>query len=492
MGGNAVDASVAVAFALGVSEPFGSGVGGQVVFLVHPTNGEPFVINGTSRAPDRLPELQSGKQLHGRRSTTVPSSVRTLSFAWRRFGSGRIGWRDLLEPARRCAVEGYAIGSYQHRVLRMHAAVLRQDDALASVFLKADGSVPDEGADWTQPRLGALLTRLGEAGAEDFYKGQIAADIVSDMVQHDGWLSQQDLAEFPEPPVVPALKAKYRGWDVCTLPPPYGGWAVLHALALLGAANPDPPAIGECPTRRIAEVLRRTHALRATAPIRDLNDYDADLESLLSNGAVDESLRIIGTPGSGETTHFSIVDGDGMAISVSASINGYFGARIIHPRWGFLYNDYMREFALARPDHPFAFKPDGIPFSSMSATILAKHGKPHLLLGSPGSKRIVSTVVQVVSRWVDDRKDIFQAVSAPRLHVELPDRLWVENEAIAAEVTALAHHGLAIARRSSPLAGPGGDPYFGGVHAVALERGVWHGAADPRRDGSVVFAVAGP
>jgi gamma-glutamyltranspeptidase/glutathione hydrolase len=377
-------------------------------------------------------------------------------------------------------------------VLEANVEKLRQNDALASVFLNSDGSVPDEGDRWTQPKLGALLARLAEAGPDDFYRGKIADDIVADMTHHDAWLSAQDLAAFPEPPVVPALKAQYRGWDVCTLPPPYGGWAVLHALSMLGAEEPLSTAIDKPRLIRIVEVLKRTHALRDTAPIRDLNNYDADVNSLLLREAIDESVGARDDAGSGETTHFSIVDDNGLAVSVSASINGYFGAKVIHPRWGFLYNDYMQEFVIGRPDHPFSLKPDGVPFSSMSATILARNGKPYLVLGSPGSKRIVSTVVQVVSRWVDDHEDILEAVSCPRLHVELPDRLWVESDAIAAEITALARQGLAIMRRSSQLSGPGGDPYFGGVHALAIERGVWQGAADPRRDGSVVFAVRAP
>ncbi len=489
-GGNAIDAAVAVAFALGVTEPFGSGVGGQVVLLVHPTDRKPFVINGTSRAPGYIPNFNSLGQLRDHRSSTVPSSVRALAFAWKQFGSGRINWSQVLEPARRCAVDGYTIGSYHGRVLELNAEKLRQDEGLASVFLKADGSVPVEGDRWTQPKLGALLARLAEAGAEDFYRGEIAADIVSDMSNRDGLVSNRDLAVLPEPSVVPALKGTYRGWDVWTLPPPYGGWALLHALSVLDTKSPASSANGESRAIWIAEVLRQAHALRETAPISSLDDYHGDVKAILSRKGINESLNKMGHAGSGETTHFSIVDKNGMAVSVSASINGYFGAKVIHPRWGFLYNDYMREFVIGQPEHPFALKPDGIPFSSMSATILSKHGKPNLVLGSPGSKRIISTVVQVVSRWIDDRMDIARAVSAPRLHVELPDRLWIEDGTIAEEVEPLAQRGFAIAKRNSPLSGPGGDPYFGGVHAVAFERGTWCGAADSRRDGSVVIAVS--
>jgi gamma-glutamyltranspeptidase/glutathione hydrolase len=488
-GGNAIDAAVATAFTLAVTEAFGSGVGGQIAILVHPTDGEPFVINGTSRAPLKLPLDPSTEDLKGRRATTVPSTIKTLAFAFDRYGSGKITWKEAIQPAIRCATDGYHIGPYQHRVLKHNVDVLRHDDHLTAVFLNPDGSVPAAGSRWTQPRLGALLGRLATAGPDDFYRGELARDIASDMLSHGGLLSARDLESLPDPQVVPALRGYYREWDVYTLPPPYGGWAVLHALSLLQKASRRELADVDTRDVWIARALQRTHWLRDAAPIHDLRDYSDEVDAILSPRAIAESWTALESDAGGETTHFTIVDERGLVVSVSASINDYFGAKVLHPRRGFLYNDYMREFTRDRSDHPFFLRPGGMPYSSMGATILSKNGRPHLALGSPGSKRIVSTVVQVVSRWVDDRKNILQAVSAPRLHVELPDRLWVENEAIAAEVTALAHQGLAITRRSSPLTGPGGDPYFGGVHAVAFERGVWRGAADPRRDGTVVFAA---
>ncbi len=189
--------------------------------------------------------------------------------------------------------------------------------------------------------------------------------------------------------------------------------------------------------------------------------------------------------GDGHTTHFSVVDGDGLVVSVTQSINYAFGAKVAHGSLGFLYNDYMREYELGRPDHPFALRAGAMPYSSMSPTIVVRDGKPVLGLGSPGSARIISAVVQVAELWMDGYADVERAVAMPRLHVVPDSGLHVEDPADADRWgDRFVSEGFVLLRRDDAAGDL--DAYFGGVHAVAFERGTWTGAADPRRDGVVV------
>jgi gamma-glutamyltranspeptidase/glutathione hydrolase len=491
-GGNAIDAAVAVSFALAVTEPAGSGLGGQAFFLVQDPGQEPFVISGTSLAPGSLPANLTRADLEGRRSSTVPSLVRLLEYAWKHHGSGRVSWGRLLQPAIRFAEEGYALGHFRYLSLLLYAHQLRTDPATAKLFLLPGGEPPQMRSLIKNPALARTLKRLTRAGASDFYKGEIAREIAADMKRHNGWISLDDLRSMPEPIKVPALKGTYRGWDVHSLPPPTGGWEVLQALNILGQA---PQADLKTPTDRryiwLAEALRITHRNRRKAPVSDLINYDREVAEKIKKQKALQLMDRVRRPGSGETTHFSIVDGKGMAVGVSQSLNSYFGAKVVNGRLGFLYNDYMSEFMLKKPTHPFALRPRGIPYSSMSATLLSRNGKPALLVGSPGSQRIISAVVQVISHWVDVGRGIEAAVSTPRLHVEPRDRLYLESRQMRIPPSLLLkmeRRGYDIVRPLSSLYRGNLNPYFGGVHAVALEAAGWRGAADPRRDGTVGYA----
>ena len=192
----------------------------------------------------------------------------------------------------------------------------------------------------------------------------------------------------------------------------------------------------------------------------------------------------------GETTHFSVVDGDGMAVAATASINAFFGARAASPELGFLYNDYMREFVLSDPSHPFALRGGAMPYSSMSPTIVGEGGVPALVAGSPGSARIPSAVAQVIQLWIDEGLPVDEAVAAPRLHVVPDDEAYVERTAVEV-ADALARAGYRVVAPEADLALGGLNAYFGGVHALARGPAGWNGAADPRRDGAVRRAAVG-
>lgn len=478
-GGNAVDAAVAVSLALGASEPAGSGIGGQTVMLIK-KEGEPAqVIHGTTWSPASLPADVTDAQLaSGRSASTVPSTLRVLDLAMRRFGSGELDWATLVAPAIAIASEGFVVGAFRQRSFRAYVDELRGDPVAARIFLGDDGRVPQVGDRVRQPLLAATLRRIAEEGAMAFYSGAMAEEIADDMAANGGWITLEDLRDFPEPRVVPSISTEYRGYTVETLPPPFGGWVVLQALELL-ETEPRAQLENDDSTRRLAllDALGSAHASRQREPITDYLDYDKEL------------ARRLAPPSGGETTHFTIVDSEGTVVAVTQSIDSYFGARIAHPTLGFLYNNYMQGFQVEDPAAPYYLETSQMPLSSMSATVVSRGGETLLGLGSPGSARIISAVAQVVSHWADVGGGIAAAVAAYRVHAVPESRAYVEGEELDPVLLAgMAERGLTLVRPAYGVSDSQLDPYFGGVHAVAREDGRWTGAADPRRDGTVGIA----
>ncbi|MFQ5638026.1 MAG: gamma-glutamyltransferase family protein [bacterium] len=490
-GGNAIDAAVAVSFTLAVTEPAMSGLGGQSQLIVFAPDKGAFVINGTSFSPAKLPTQVAQSDLVGHFATTVPSTVRVLHYAWLKYGSGKITWTQLLAPAIRFAREGFEVGAFRHLVFKRHAYNLRNNPATRTLFLHKDGSIPSEGEVFKQPVLANTLQRLAARGAEDFYTGAIARDIAADMKANGGWITLDDLQHVPQPIELPPLHTTYRGWDVYSLPPPGGGWVVLQMLNLLEQSSPEALA-PDSPTRliKLADALRIGHTNRQSDPVENLVDYQSDVREKISKEFAKRALiNNEEKTSNGETTHFSVVDGSGIAVAVTASINAYFGARAAIPKLGFLYNSYMHEFELDEPGHPFALQPKAMPYSSMSPTILVKDGEARLILGSPGSSRIISSITQVVQLWVDAGMGIEEAVAARRVHVVPQNKLYIESQTVSDSVlSALEKAGYVLTQPRTDLAHGDLNPYFGGIHALAKENGRWRGAADPRRDGAVGIA----
>ena len=490
-GGNAIDAAVAVSLAIGVSEPAGSGIAGQTVFLVKPPTGDAFVINGTTWSPAVLPEGVTEDQLiYGHTAAAVPSTLRVLDLAHRKFGSGRISWPDLLGPAIEIAEQGFVVGRFRHFAFDHYGVELMKQPAAAGIFVKADGTAYQEGEVLRQPLLAKTLRRLAETGAMDFYTGDMAAEIVADMAANGGWITAADLRDFPEPAIVPALSGSYRGFEVNTLPPPFGGWVVLQILNLLELNDPQELAVdGDRRSLLLLDAMRIGHGSRRQDPVTDFTDYRDAVQHKTSKAGAAKLWSDYHRERGGETTHFSVVDGDGMTVAVTQSIDSYFGAKVAHPELGFLYNNYMQGFQVSDPQAPYALEARQMPKSSMSGTILARDGRAQLVLGSPGSARIISAVAQVTSHWVDINAGIETAVGAYRVHVVPDDKAYVEGPQLTPDLLAgMAQRGFSLVRPTYGVSDSQLDPYFGGVHAVAPENGAWTGAADPRRDGRVGFA----
>ncbi|HET6564654.1 MAG TPA: gamma-glutamyltransferase, partial [Xanthomonadales bacterium] len=411
-GGNAIDAAIAVSLALGVSEPAGSGIAGQTVMLVKQPGKEAFVIQGTTWSPALMPDPKdvTVEQLaYGHTASSVPSTLRVLDLAHRRYGSGQLKWAELLEPAIRLAHDGILIGPFRSHAFRFYHEGLSKQPAAAAIFVRPDGLPWQDGQVLRQPALAKTLERLAQAGAMDFYQGSIAAEIVADMQANGGWISASDLRDFPEPAIVPALQSSYRGHEVITLPPPFGGWVVLQALNVL-EQFPSETLAADDDQRRLAllDAIMIAQTSRATQPIQDNRDYDEQVNGLIAKDTATRLLQsyrfshessggVTDSPAGGETTHFSVVDGDGMAVAVTQSIDGYFGALVAHPTLGFLYNNYMQGFQVEDASKPYYLAPKEMPKSSMSAAMVLDDGEPVLVLGSPGSARIISAVTQVAS-----------------------------------------------------------------------------------------------
>lgn len=488
-GGNAFDAAVAISLSLGVTEPAGSGIGGQGILIVHPPEGDPFVIQGSSFSPSRTQPDATLPELVEHRATTVPSLLRVLDFMWRTYGSGKIPWHRLVEPAIHHARVGYPLGAFRRRALLRHARAIRSSGVATKLLLAPDGSVPEQGAVLRNPILGDTLERIAFHGTEDFYRGEIAREIVSDMERHDGLITREDLEQVPEPPVVPALRGSYRGWDVFSVLPPASGWVLLLALNVLEQA-PEGEVAVDGPARLVwmTESLFHAHRVRVYRPIPNLANYGDAIASRTSKERAIRIVRSLVRFDHGETTHFSILDRDGTAIGMTQSLNSYYGAKAASPKLGFLYNDYMHEFVVGLVNHPFALRPKAPPYSSMSATILARGRKPELVLGSPGDERIISAVVQVASHWADIGAGIEAAVAAPRIHVLRDVEVMLERKPEATtSLLALERRGYVLYQPLSSLFAGELNPYFGGVHAAAREDGELRGAADPRRDGAVAY-----
>jgi gamma-glutamyltranspeptidase/glutathione hydrolase len=488
-GGNAVDAAVATSLALGVTEPAGSGLGGQSTLIVARPGEAPFVINGSSYAPRRLPDDVGSEDLTGHRAATVPTTPRVLDFVWRRFGSGRLSWAELVAPAIGFARDGYVLGPFRHKALRRQARAIRRNATATRLLLADDAAVPGEGATLRSPVLARTLERLGRDGIDDFYRGETAAEIARDMTDHGGWITGMDLKNVPEPPIVPTVQGTYRGWEVHTLPPPGGGWVMLLALNLLERA-PAGELTLEGPRRLVwlTEALRHAHRQRLRYAVASPEGVDA-LEPHLEKRQATRIARAFGMRGSGETTHFSVADREGLTVGVTQSLNSYFGAKVASRRVGVLYNDYMREFVLGRERHPFSLRPGAVPASFMSASVVRRRDGRTLTLGSPGDDRIISAVLQVISHWTDVGDGLAAAVAAPRVHTLRSETVLLEADPGRAEgLVHLEERGYTVYRPVTSLHAGGLNPYFGGVNAVAREGGVWTGAADPRRDGAVARA----
>jgi len=501
-GGNAVDAAVAVGFALAVTHPFAGNLGGGGFMLVRFADGRSTFIDFRERAPERATRNMyldtqgnpTQDSVDGWRSVGVPGTVRGFELAQSKYGNQK--WSELIAPAIELASKGYAL-SYKSAELLRSARNLARDSESKRILQKG-GSYYDAGEVLVQPELAATLKRIGNSGAREFYEGETAHRLVSEMTAHGGLLTLADLQGYRAVERTP-LTGAYRGLTIITAPlPSSGGIGILQMLGMLEGSGYGKAGPGAAATiHYTAEVMRRYFADRSQylgdsdfvkVPVKGLLDpaYIRERRASINPDQATPSDQInpgkpLGREGT-ETTHYSVVDAAGNAVAVTYTLNNGYGSGVTVPGLGFLLNDEMDDFT-AKPNTPNMFglvqgeanaiEPRKRPLSAMTPTIVVRDGKPFMVLGAPGGPRIVTAVLQVLLNVIDFRMNIQDAVDAPRFHHQWkPDKLYLEA-GISPDTVALLEDmghqvddspGLVLAR----------------VNAILNDGGWLQGAADTR------------
>ncbi len=486
-GGNAVDAACAAAWALSVCEPAESGLGGQATALIRFADGRLQVVDGHSRAPAALTRtsVKRADQDYGIRACSIPSCVATLASMQQRWG--RLTLADVISPAIELACEGYRVTRLYRRLLGWSQPYF--GPAETAVFMSS-GALPQVGSISRQPLLARTLDRIAQRGADDFYCGEIAREIIGHMETAGGLIDASDLAHLGLPIDREPLSIDYGGYVIHAPPPPAGGVQVLLAMRLLRELWDGGPDVAAW---RLAMAQATWMAFRER---ERWPDHPADMSPSLANWLVSTPRAMMlaerfaaGEMASpvedsigeeGNTTHLCTADGDGMVVSLTQSIQSVFGSKTVHPTLGFVYNNYLS--TCPRRAHPYRLGPASLPQSNASPTIVVDSaGNPVLALGSAGSRRITTSVVQVLSGVLDRRMSLGDAVSLSRAHALLSREIWAEESIGAASRTKLSSFFSPIRQFTEPAY------KLGAVHAIGFdESGNPEGSADPRRDGAVV------
>jgi len=506
-GGNAVDAAVAVGFALAVTYPYAGNIGGGGFMLIRMANGKKALIDYREEAPgaatrnmylDAQGKVIPGASTVGALSVGVPGTVAGLALAEQEYG--KLGLDRVMEPAIRLAEKGFPVSYWTSKSLESHQKLLSKFEESRRIFLH-DSDLYKPGDVLKQPELARTLRMIAHDGPAAFYHGSVANEIVATMKKYHGIISLSDLAGYKAKERRP-LEGHFRGYDVLAPPPPSsGGVALIEMLNILDPLNLATPD-SYASMHLIAEAMRRAYADRAAylgdtdfvpVPVKGLTSpaYAAKLRKEILESKPEAPVAA-GQPQafeSTQTTHFSVVDEAGNAVSNTYTLNAGYGSGMTVEGAGFLLNDEMDDFT-SKPGTPNmygliqsaanAIGPRKRPVSSMTPVIVLENNKVRLVLGSPGGATIINTVLEVMLNVLVYKMDVLEAVSAPRFHDQWrPDQLRVENRGFSADtIEKLKQAGYKVALGDS----------MGECEAVEVdpETGWRFGAADPRGSGKAV------
>ena len=507
-GGNAVDAAVTTGFAMAVTYPRAGNLGGGGFMVIHlaretkdialdyretaPSAATPTMFLGPDGKPD--PE----KSRDGALGIGVPGTVAGLTEALQRHGSGKFSLRDLLAPAIALARDGFVITDDIADTLPAARERFARWPSSAKLLVHADGTPLREGDKLIQPDLANTLQAIADHGADGFYQGPVADKLAKSIQAAGGLITREDLKSY-RPLWREPVRGSYRGYDIVSMPlPSSGGVVLIETLNILegfdlpGMQAQTPPSL-----HLLIEAMKRAYADRARylgdpafsdAPLKRLlsKDYAAQLRAGIDpTKATPVKMTDAAPPHEGtNTTHFSVVDGEGNAVSNTYTLNFSYGVGLIADGTGVLLNNELDDFTAA-PGASNAYGlvgyeanlpgPGKRPLSSMTPTIVLKDGKPVLVTGSPGGSRIISTTLQVIVNTLDHRMNIAQAVSVPRLHHQwMPDDVRIEHgfpQATRDALRAMGH----------TLVTPMGQT---SANSIAASQNGWLGAADPRTRGA--------
>jgi len=504
-GGNAVDAAVAVGFALAVTHPTAGNIGGGGFMLVRMADGRTSFIDFRERAPQAASRNMyidaSGQATRdstvGYRASGVPGTVRGLEYASQKFG--KKPWAEVVAPAVELASRGYALTYPEANSLRGGGRGLSQFPESSRIFQR-DGKFFEPGDTFIQADLGRTLDRIARLGAKDFYEGETARLLAKDMQDHGGLITLADLKDY-KAIERKALTGKYRGYDLITSPPPSsGGVGILQMLGVLEGTGFEKAGAGSASAvHYMAEAMRRFFADRSEhlgdpdfvkVPLTAMLDpkYILKLRSSIDPERATPSSEVhagvFPAKESNETTHYSIVDSEGNIAAVTYTLNGGYGSKVTATGLGFLLNNEMDDFAPKPGEANMygliqgefnAIAPRKTPLSSMVPTIVLRDGQPLLVLGSPGGPTIINTVLEVLVNVIDWNMGVQDAVNWPRFHHQwLPDELRMEPGYSPDTIALLEKRGYTVRRVNGQ----------GECAAIRFNNGWLEGAADPRSGGT--------
>lgn len=510
-GGNAIDAAVATAFALAVTWPTAGNIGGGGFIVYADKTGKTTTIDFREKAPLAATEkmyLDSNgnviKDLNheGILSVGVPGTVAGLYLAHSRYG--KLPWADLVDPAVRLASKGIQFTYALHQQSKSLKSEFDKYPSTKKVMYKNGTGFYEPGEVWKQPDLATVLKKIKKHGRDGFYKGEVAQKLAAFMKANGGLITEEDLVKYEAVERAP-LTGTYRGYTIQTMPPPSsGGVALIEMLSILEGYNLDSIGYKSADyVHIVAEAMRRAYADRAQFLGDPDFNPDMPVTKLISKEHAEKMRKTISIEkaspsdstqfgqfyeSAGNTTHLSVVDKDGNAVSLTYTLEENYGSKVVAEGLGFFLNDEMGDFN-AQPGvtnrkgqigtKPNLIVPGKRMLSSMTPTILLKDGKPVLVVGSPGGRTIINTVLQVILNSVDHNMNIAQAVEMPRFHHQwLPDQISFEHFSFAPEVqTKLKEKGHRLVEISI-----GSTWYPGHAMSIAVDyvTGYRLGAADSR------------
>ena len=507
-GGNAVDAAVAVGFALAVSYPRAGNIGGGGFMVIHRADGEDAAIDYRETAPkaigaksflDAEGNADPQKSRDSALAVGVPGTVAGLALAEEKYGSGHFKLADLIAPAIAMARDGIPVSDDTADSLPTDNPRLARWPSSAKIFLKPDGGALSSGDRLVQSDLADTLRTIAHEGPRAFYEGPIADKLAAAVVAAGGVMTADDLKDYQAIERTP-VRGNYRGYDIVSMPPPSsGGIELIEMLNILEGYDLAHADAAQA-LHLMIETMKRAYADRAqflgdpdtvSVPVAQLisKTYAAAWRTTIdpAHATPASDIRAGGTvqPEGRNTTHFSVVDRFGNAVSNTYTLNFSYGLGLVAEGTGILLNNELDDFAV-KPDAPNAYGligfeanapgPGKRPLSSMTPTIVLKDGKPFLVTGSPGGSRIITAVLQVVVNVIDRGMDIAGAVSAPRVHNQwMPDQVFAERALPSDLIAALEARGDKVVTTRP----------FTSANSIMITPDGLVGAADPRTRGAL-------
>lgn len=508
LGGNIIDAAIAASFTISVERPQSTGIGGGGFMLFYEAKtGKTHAIDFRERAPLKARSdmyIKNGKvdelaSKDGYSAVAVPGLVAGLIEIHKRFGS--LPLKAVVKPAIDLAQKGFAIYPEYHQALSYKAATLRKDPAASKIFLTPQGEVPPLGAIVVQKELAQTLQLISENGADEFYKGAIAKSLIRTFQRKKALITQKDFDSYKVHWRTP-VEATYKEFKIASMPPPSSGG--IHVIQFLKFLEGD--SVGKYGPLSAQSIHLAASALQSSFADRARYLGDPDFVSVPTQELISESylkkrrqeITIskarsaaevkAGMPlpvESTETTHLSIMDADGNAVSTTQTINGWFGASVVAPGTGIVLNNEMDDFTAkvgesnlfgAIGGKPNLIEPQKTPLSSMSPTLIFKNNEAIMSLGAPGGTRIISCVAQTVLNYIEFKLPLYESVAMVRYHHQWqPDVLFIDKPGPTLEtMTALKDMGYKTEVAPIPCK----------VMAVAKEKNLLRGVSDPRDIGT--------